>query len=352
MTSSPPGVSLWVVPVSDLGGVARHVLDVVRVGIPGWRLYVCCPEGPLADALRERGAAVLTAPLGPQVGLPATVRSLRRIVGALRPAIVHSHLAYADVAVAAAIFDPAIRLISTEHGITAKAALYHASGLRAESMRRVHSARSRRCDRFIAVSESTRRVMRTRWHPSAPIDVIYNGVDRSPPPTSPAEDFHVISLARLAPEKGLDDLLRAFAVLQARAPEARLTVAGAGPERDNLRRLAAELDLSRVAFPGFLPPNDLMDEAQVLVQLSAWENCSYSLLDACARGLGVVATDVGGNSEILPDQCLVDRSRSDVVAQTILEQAAPGRRPVLPVGWPSVRGMTELIAASYQEVMA
>ena len=45
-----------------------------------------------------------------------------------------------------------------------------------------------------------------------------------------------------------------------------------------------------------------MAEHDVLAMLSVWENCSYSLLDAAARGLGVVASDVGGNPEILPAQ--------------------------------------------------
>ena len=43
--------ALWVVPVSDLAGVARHVLDVAGAGLPGWRLTVLAPPGPLPDRL-------------------------------------------------------------------------------------------------------------------------------------------------------------------------------------------------------------------------------------------------------------------------------------------------------------
>ena len=38
--TTPAPLTLWVVPVADLGGVARHVLDVARVGLPGLRLGV------------------------------------------------------------------------------------------------------------------------------------------------------------------------------------------------------------------------------------------------------------------------------------------------------------------------
>ena len=76
-------LTLWVVPVADLGGVARHVLDVVRVGLPGLRLAVLCPEGALAARLRELGAAVFTGHFGPDAGLAASVRTLRRTVRTL-----------------------------------------------------------------------------------------------------------------------------------------------------------------------------------------------------------------------------------------------------------------------------
>ena len=71
--TTPAPLTLWVVPVADLGGVARHVLDVARVGLPGLRLAVLCPEGPLAERLREQGAAVFTGDVGPDAGLAASV---------------------------------------------------------------------------------------------------------------------------------------------------------------------------------------------------------------------------------------------------------------------------------------
>ena len=43
MTSTP--TALWVVPVPDFGGVARHVVDMARAGLPGFNLVVLAPEG-------------------------------------------------------------------------------------------------------------------------------------------------------------------------------------------------------------------------------------------------------------------------------------------------------------------
>ena len=86
-TPAPP-IALWVVPVSDLGGVARHVSDVVGHGIPGWRIVTLCPPGPLADRLRDLGGAVLEAEVGPDAGLTSSLRTLRRIVDRLGPRVV------------------------------------------------------------------------------------------------------------------------------------------------------------------------------------------------------------------------------------------------------------------------
>ena len=68
------GRALWVVPVADLGGVARHVLDVARVGIPGWQVTVLCPDGPLAERLRAQGSAVTAGAFGTEAGGRATRR--------------------------------------------------------------------------------------------------------------------------------------------------------------------------------------------------------------------------------------------------------------------------------------
>ena len=91
-----------------------------------------------------------------------------------------------------------------------------------------------------------------------------------------------------------------------------------------------------------------MNETDILAQLSVWENCSYSLLDAVAHGLGVVASPVGGNPEILPTDCLADPDDSSQVASLIGVQGLDlDSRPRLPDGWPGVAEMARLVAEVY-----
>lgn len=364
LTTTPPddtpGVrtALWVTPVADLAGVARHVLDVTAGGIPGWRIVLACPPGPLAELAGDRGTPVITGPLDPASGPIASIRHLRHTITRLRPAIVHTHLAYADLIAAATdiSLDGPRRplLVSTEHGIAADDALYHSGSASARVTVWAHHLRQRRLAGIIAVSGSTEHVLRTKWRPPTrvPIEIIPNGIDPPAVAPSPTAGLRIGSISRLAPEKNLDTLLAAFAVVAAERRDATLTIAGEGPERDRLGRLATELGIdATVRFPGHIDVAAALGGFDVVAQVSAWENCSYSLLDALVAGCGVVATDVGGNPEILPTGVLVGVGDTAATAAAIIDQGLnPKRRPGLPTGWPTVAEMCARIGLFYDRI--
>jgi glycogen synthase len=349
-----PPIALWVVPVGDVAGVGRHVLDVAEVGVPGHQLVVLCPAGPLAERLRAIGATVQTGAVGPEHGIPASVAAVRRTVRDLQPAITHSHLSWADVIAAVATVGSPTALVTTEHGIAVDDLVYHGTVWRSRLKALAHTARLRRADAVIAVADSTASSVRAKWHPSrsTPVRVIRNGVDPLPERPGRGPGLHVVSIARLAPEKRIDHLLWAFALLRAEHPQARLTVAGTGPEEAALRDLAADHRLSSsTTFVGHVDPAPLLDAADVLVQLSVWENCSYSLLDALVHGVGVVATPVGGNPEILPGSAMVAHDDHAGVARLVARQGLdPATRPTLPAGWPDRARMCAEIAEVYRAV--
>jgi hypothetical protein len=234
-------IALWCVPVADLGGVARHVLDATRAGIPGWRVVVLCPEGPLAEELRAQGTPVVTGPVSPADGTRAAVRTIRRTLHRLRPDLLHTHLAFADLAGVAAVTGlrsgrgRRIRLISTEHGISGVRGYYQAGTTQAQVKAGAHRARLVRTDRVIAVSDSTAEQIAAQWGSGRKVTVIRNGVDLPENPPTPRPGLRVLSLARLSPEKNIDQLLRAFALVAGERPDARLTIAGRGQEEGALR---------------------------------------------------------------------------------------------------------------------
>ena len=360
---------LWVVPVPDFGGVARHVLDVARTGIPGYRLVVCAPEGKLTERLRELNIPVHAVPFGPSRGFRTSFASLTHVIEQEKPAIVHSHLAYADVIAAAVVNSLKMRrlanrsltvptLITTEHGIAGDDAVYHGTSWRSKLMEQVHRVRLWGTNAAIAVSRSTAEQMRRKWG-ARRVSIIYNGVDA--PRLRAAVHKHrvltepdaprILSLSRLSPEKGIDVLIEAFAQLRTVYPKAHLEIAGEGDLANTLAQQVRELHISdAVTFSGFVDPLEAMGRSDMVVQLSIWENCSYTLLDAKAAGLKTVATNVGGNPEILAPNELVNR-RQNAFCDSVLEALMRNCEASAPSAWTWVTNaeMTAQIAELYTQ---
>jgi L-malate glycosyltransferase len=92
-------------------------------------------------------------------------------------------------------------------------------------------------------------------------------------------------------------VLRAFAVIQARLPDARLIVIGDGPEREHVHETARALELRNVEFVGAVRPADMgqwYDRADVYLNASDIDNMPNSIIEAFACGLPVVTTRAGG----------------------------------------------------------
>lgn len=349
-------VVLWPIPVSDLGGVARHVLDAGTTGLPGWELVVLCPPGPFAELATERGLEVRAGAFGRPAGMAASLGTLRRTIRALGPSVVHTHLAYADLIAAATGPGRGGTLITTEHGISTADAALHDSSIMSGVMARIHRLRQYRTDGMIAVSDATLAAVRAKWRPprSVATTVIRNGIDRPVSRPTRLPGLHIGAVGRLAPEKNLPMLIRAFSTVVARHPEARLTIAGDGPLRSELvDQVAAAGLVDVVDFPGHVDSSKAFDELDVVVMPSVFENCSYTLLEATATGCGVVATDVGGNGEILATDSLVALDDHEAMAAAIIRQGLdPSTRPGLAEDWPSVAEMCASIVAFYEALIS
>ncbi len=196
------------------------------------------------------------------------------------------------------------RLVGAEHGkVLATGGLPRLRRL-GDRVERWCGARCRSAD--VGVSDFL--LDELRRHPHAPVlRRIHNGVDAAR--FAPAEDrgasgaLCVAAAARLVPGKGIDRLLGAVAEL--RHLPLRLEIAGDGPERESLTRLAAELRLDgAVTFragvddmPRFWRSCDVA----VVPSDTFVESFSMATLEAMACGVPVVATRNGGIPEVLGD---------------------------------------------------
>ena len=135
----------------------------------------------------------------------------------------------------------------------------------------------------------------------------------------------LLTVGRLSKEKGHADLIQAVARIRETSPstELRLLIVGGGPEWKRLEALSSHLNLQRtVAFLGH--QNDVGPYyalAEVFVLPSHSEGSPNVLLEAMARGLPVVATEVGGVPEIATDErdaLLVQRHDVAALARAVL----------------------------------
>ena len=107
----------------------------------------------------------------------------------------------------------------------------------------------------------------------------------------------MLFLSKLTAKKRADDLIRAFAVIERQFANARLVIAGSGAQAEQLRNLAADLNLERLVFVGFHNQSELPGlyaACDVFVLPSANEPWGLVVNEAMAAGLPVIVSDEVG----------------------------------------------------------
>ncbi len=151
--------------------------------------------------------------------------------------------------------------------------------------------------------------------------------------TAPANDeWRLLQVSRLIEKKGLQTTLRAFARFREEFPNAKLTIAGEGPQKNELMELARALEIAgAVEFAGFLSQSDLRDllyGSHIFLHPSETgadgnqEGVPNSMLEAMASGLPVFATQHGGIPEAVNDGgngILVEERDHDALGNALIE---------------------------------
>jgi glycosyltransferase involved in cell wall biosynthesis len=152
-------------------------------------------------------------------------------------------------------------------------------------------------DRFVTVSNASAQRLFALGLPREHVSTLVNCLDPSSfaPRSRAGRGDYVLASGRLVAEKGIDT-----AIAAARAAGVPLVIAGSGPDRRRLERLAAGGD---VRFTGHLDPEalaNIRDGAAGALVPSRWEEpCPYTVLEAMASGLPVLVSNLGGLPELV-----------------------------------------------------
>lgn len=191
-------------------------------------------------------------------------------------------------------------------------------------VREIESLALTLADRVIAVSQYTKdAIVREYDIPADKIEVVHNYYDPSSLLSEEGENTYryletmrslgyrvVVNVGRLTIQKGLPNLLQAFQLVCERAPKTFLLIVGAGEQRDELVRLAAELGIAdKVLFAGFQRGKrwrDAYSVADLFVMPSVSEPFGLTALEAVGYGTPVLITKQSGVSELIRNALKVD----------------------------------------------
>jgi len=341
---------LHIVGGSSFGGAAKIILRLAqKMRADGWRVDILTTDPVFGAAATRQGLGVMALDVIRREIRPWwDLRGLFRLYTFLRRErylVVHTHTSKAGfVGRLAAWLAGVPVIVHTAHGFAFHERTPRVTRVFYSALERLAS---QWCDRIVSVTEFHRRwALDLGICSKHKIVAIPNGI-ASEEPTSliatvelrrswkarPGEPV-LLTVGRLAPEKGLEHLLEAASLLRRMGQGFRVVLAGDGPLRAPLERLAENLRVGDlVTFLGYREDiADLLAASDLVVLPSLREGLSIALLEAMAAGKAIVTTRIGGNMAVLsqPDAAVLVRpgdpqALCDAILQCCADPALRGR---------------------------
>jgi len=301
---------LYIIEEFVLGGAERVVADqALNIDKEKFNVTVCClrKKGEFAHLLQEKGVRIIE--LGKKPGVDfSIIPKVKRVIKENHIQLVHTHLWVANFWGRIAAILSGVPVVITEHNVDIWKRWYH-----------------KFADWFLAfftkkvcvVSRQVGNFYRKEcWISKRKIEVVYNGIDIARREISKEEikklrnqlKFRddrplIVSIGRLVEAKAVHVFIESCQILVKRGCKFKALIVGEGPLRERLQQSVRRLGLEKkVIFTGLRKDVDkILELADVCVLSSVREGLPITVLEAMAHGVPFVATDVGGNSEVIVD---------------------------------------------------
>ena len=249
--------------------------------------------------------------------------------------IVHTHTSKAGALGRLAAKGSKAKVVHTPHGH-----IFHGyfSALKTKVFLKVERYLAKKTDVLIALTQAERDDhLQLGVGKAEQWKVVPSGVDVSRikeymwenPVSMERKTWDVVSVGRLVPIKGMERLIKAWAIVVKTYPDAKLALVGDGEEKRNLERLASSLNLvSHIEFLGWTDPLPQLAKAKVFALLSHNEGMGRVVVEAMAAGLPCVVSDVCGLKELVDDSVgqVVDAENAQEVANALMMNWSRGTR--------------------------
>jgi glycosyltransferase involved in cell wall biosynthesis len=298
-----------------LAGLARVGTDV---------LLILFHDGELAAQVRALGAQAMVLP-GDNLKIFDTVKRLATVLEERTIRVVHLHGYKASVLCALARRRYPFAIVKTEHGLPEPMAGNPTRAWRDRIYRALEAFTTRADAASVCYVTRDLKAYYERRHAGLRATVIPNGVEpmdraRYPRPHElRADRFNALIVGRLDLVKGHH---LAIAALEDLPADVHVCIAGDGPLRNELQERAARHGVAeRVHLLGFRRNiYDYIAHCDALLMPSLHEGLPYTLLEAMALGVPIVASRVGGLAEVLEDGAdaiLVEPNRPAELAHAV-----------------------------------
>lgn len=326
-------------PFSYLGGGEKHLLLLAKVAKEReFAVYVICqsPSG-LEETLKKAG--IETIPINfMSKNFVSTVLRIAKKLKFVKADILHTHGFFCNViGRIAGRMSQTLIIISTVHCNPSSPLSFNPSLAKSIIQffrNKVDNFTAKFTDAVIAVSEDIKRGLVEQGVPKEKIEVICNGISlkelnevmkgNGSFNLDIKQGEKVVGfLGRLEPVKGIDYFIKAAEIIKAKFDNVKFVIAGDGSIKSNLEKMVKQMGLTNdFIFTGYVDNAvSLISKFDVFVLPSLSEGLNLSLVEALAIGRAVVATNVGGNSEVVIDGetgLLVPPKNAQALADTIL----------------------------------
>ena len=294
-----------------IGGTEQVIYNLIEQTDPEkYDVSIMClnkPIGPFGIQLQKKGCHIIAFDRKPGFDLKL-IKDIRRFITSNNIDILHCHQYTPYVYGFFASLFTKTRVIFTEHG------RFYPDQRKLKRIL-INPVLSLFTSSITSISSATKHaLMKYENIAGKKIQVIYNGINgsRFEFPTSSnlrttlgidEKTFVLGTVARLDPIKNHDMMIKAFKIVHNQIPKTVLIIVGDGSERPHLESLIAQMGMnSSVIITGFREDTPqfykLMD---VFLLTSFSEGTAMTLLEAMACGKPCIATNVGGNPEIVLD---------------------------------------------------
>ena len=295
---------------APLGGLFRHVVDVTRGQVErGHRVGLIVDsttgganaEATLAELAPRLALGILRVPITRELN-PRDFRALWTIskrIAEVSPDVLHGHGAKGAALARLTWTAPDAIRVYTPHG---GSLVYSPGTITGGFYRSLERLLNSRTDLFLFESTYIADLFRTViCTPRAMVRVVRNGIAESEFETiAPRPDAtDIVCVGELRPVKAMDVLIEAIAIMARSGRKVTATIAGEGPDSQQLREQARRLGIdAQIRFIGHCPARKAFAMGRMLVMPSRAESLPYVALEAAAAGIPIIATDVGGVHEI------------------------------------------------------